>query len=120
MLLVDLSLFIFDRNDLGLKRVTSFVELIDFFEETFLCGRQSIVRILDEIMRFLSELGHRLRVLERLDIRDDWLNVQLEVECEARNHRWHVIEFVKLVLKVLIDHRLSNILLFILGDQFRD
>ena len=61
-----------------------------------------------------------MSVFESLDEGEDTLEVELEVELEARDYGWDVVELVQLVREVLVDKRVANFLRLEFGDQFRD
>lgn len=67
-----------------------------------------------------SELRDGLTILELLSVLNKRLEVELEVELEARDHGWHIIKLIELVLEVAIDVRLPNVLPLEVVDQFRD
>ena len=75
---------------------------------------------LHHIQHLLSQVRHRLTILELLQVRHERLQAQLEVELEARDDRGHIIEFIKSVGEVFIYERVTNILMLEFTDQFRD
>lgn len=78
------------------------------------------VRTVDHLQDLRSQVRYRLVVLELLEVGDERLQTELKVELEARDDRRHVVELVQSIGEILVDERVTDVLVLELADQFRD
>ena len=63
-------------------------------------------------MCFFLQFMNLLAIMQLLDVLNQWLQVELNLELEARDHWRHIVELFQLVLEVLVDEWIVNLLLF--------
>lgn len=82
------------RINLLLQIVTSRLQPFAFGQELGLDYINSLSLFFIQVFNLKPQVGQRLLILQFLAILEEWLDPRLEVEREAGDDRWNIVEFV--------------------------
>ena len=113
-------LILIDSSDLALEVIYFLIQRLNFIGKTLLTGDDFVLGGPVHSVYLCAQLRNRLTVPQFLQVGGEGFHIKLEVELEAGDDRWHIVELIKFIGEVLVYKRIANVLLFKFADQFWD